>query len=145
MRTVFADTFYFIALLNRADAAHAKAVAFTSSQAARMVTTGWVLTELADGLAPSRQGRAEFLSLLTDLRADPAMTIVACRTATSRPGTVESLSDDRKTSPETAPRKRSRSYAQGPCANVNMLGSSLLGQKKYAEAEPLLQEGYEGM
>lgn len=26
-----------------------------------------------------------------------------------------------------------------------MLGGSLLGQKKYAEAEPLIKEGYEGM
>jgi len=26
-----------------------------------------------------------------------------------------------------------------------MLGGSLLGQKKYAEAEPLLLSGYEGM
>jgi hypothetical protein len=27
----------------------------------------------------------------------------------------------------------------------NLLGGSLLGQKKYAEAEPLLRKGYEGM
>jgi hypothetical protein len=28
---------------------------------------------------------------------------------------------------------------------TNLLGSSLLGQKKYADAEPLLLQGYEGM
>ncbi|HKI33279.1 MAG TPA: hypothetical protein VKA46_15610 [Gemmataceae bacterium] len=48
MRTVFADTFYFLALLNATDQAHAKAVAFTSSYRGRLVTTEWVLTELAD-------------------------------------------------------------------------------------------------
>ena len=28
---------------------------------------------------------------------------------------------------------------------MNLLGGTLLGQKKYAEAEPLLLQGYEGM
>jgi predicted nucleic acid-binding protein len=37
MRRVFADTFYFLALLNATDQAHAKAVAFTSSYRGRLV------------------------------------------------------------------------------------------------------------
>jgi predicted nucleic acid-binding protein len=78
MNTVFADTFYFLALLNPADKAHGKVVAFTSGNTVRMVTTEWVLTELADGLAKSRRGRAEFLSTLADLEADGDVTIVAC-------------------------------------------------------------------
>ncbi len=78
MRTVFADTFYFLALLNPSDQAHGKAVAFTSSNAVRMVTTDWVLTELADGLARSRRGRTEFLGTLADLQADADVTIVPC-------------------------------------------------------------------
>jgi len=53
MKTVFADTFYFLALLNPSDQAHARAVEFTSRNAVRMMTTDWVLTELADGLAGS--------------------------------------------------------------------------------------------
>ena len=40
MRTVFADTFYFLALLNAADHAHAKAVAFTSSYGGR-ASSSW--------------------------------------------------------------------------------------------------------
>ena len=45
MKIVFADSFYFFALLNRTDQAHAKAVAFTKSYKGRLVTTAWVLTE----------------------------------------------------------------------------------------------------
>lgn len=78
MKTVFADTFYFLALLNPSDQAHGKAVAFTSSHTVRMVTTEWVLTELADGLARSRRGRTEFLGTLADLQADADATIVPC-------------------------------------------------------------------
>lgn len=77
MRTVFGDTFYFLALLNVADSAHAKAVEFTSGNAIRMLTTEWVLTELADGLAMSPRGRSEFLATLDDLHADEDATIVA--------------------------------------------------------------------
>lgn len=58
MRTTFADAFYFFALLNPQDPAHAKAVAFTSTYTGRLVTTGWVLTELADGCARSASWRA---------------------------------------------------------------------------------------
>jgi hypothetical protein len=41
MRTVFADTFYFLALLSPSDLTHAKAVQFTSADAVRMITTEW--------------------------------------------------------------------------------------------------------
>lgn len=78
MKTVFADTFYFLALLNPSDRGHARAVAFTTNNAFRLVTTDWVLTELADGLARSPIGRSEFLSTLADLRADDSVTIVSC-------------------------------------------------------------------
>ena len=81
MKTVFADTFYFLALVNPSDQAHTKAVEFTSRNTARMVTTEWVLTELADGLARSQRGRAEFLSTLADLHADADVKIVACEHA----------------------------------------------------------------
>jgi hypothetical protein len=48
MNRVFADTFDFLALLNPRDAAHARATAFTLAFQGQMVTTAWVLTELAD-------------------------------------------------------------------------------------------------
>jgi uncharacterized protein len=72
---VFADTFYYLALLNAADDARARAVVMTRAFAGRMVTIDWVLTELADGLsrAATRKPLAQFLRGLLD---DPEMTIV---------------------------------------------------------------------
>jgi predicted nucleic acid-binding protein len=78
MKPFFADTFYFLALVNSSDPAHGRTVAFTSGNVVRLVTTDWVLTELADGLARSRRGRSEFLSTLADLQADGDATIVRC-------------------------------------------------------------------
>ncbi|MBX3414840.1 MAG: type II toxin-antitoxin system VapC family toxin [Pirellulales bacterium] len=63
MSGVFADSYYFFALLNPRDQAHAKAVAF-SQRPASLVTTAWVLTELGDGLAhiASRAAFAKFVA-----------------------------------------------------------------------------------
>ena len=44
MRTVFADTFYFLALLNSRDAAHPQAVAASSRPGLALVTTEFVLS-----------------------------------------------------------------------------------------------------
>jgi uncharacterized protein len=76
MRTVFADSWYFVALLNPRDAGHPKAVAFTNSWSGRLVTTPWVLTELANTMSGSAPGRTEFLSTLEELRVDPDALIV---------------------------------------------------------------------
>jgi predicted nucleic acid-binding protein len=48
---IFADTFYYIAFLSPSDEAHERAREFTQSYSGRIVTTEWVLTEFADGLA----------------------------------------------------------------------------------------------
>ena len=77
MRTVFADSFYFFALLNDRDPAHEKAVAFLQSYRGRMVTTGWILTESGDGLA-NPANRPAFLATLDTLQADPNITVVEC-------------------------------------------------------------------
>jgi uncharacterized protein len=73
MTLLFADTFYFIALLNPDDEAHDAAEQFSTAPDVRLVTTVWVLTELADGLAThdSRRLFADFLETLeTDPRAE---------------------------------------------------------------------------
>ena len=70
---LFADTFYFIALLNTKDKMHARAIALTKGTE-RLLTTEWVLTELADGLAPRKQ-RGAFLSLLQRLRGRATVEI----------------------------------------------------------------------
>jgi uncharacterized protein len=68
MMRVFADTFYFLALLNKHDQAHAKAVNL-SALIDKLITTEWVLTELADGLASSRH-RNMFAQTRQELLAD---------------------------------------------------------------------------
>ncbi len=56
MRRVFADTFYFLAVLNRRDPLHQEALAFYGDATLHFVTTEWVLTELADANAdPARR------------------------------------------------------------------------------------------
>ena len=77
MTALFADTFYFIALLSPADEAHAKAVAFTRQFTGRLLTTAWVLTEVADGLieAPARE---RFVQFYDRLRVRDDIIIVPC-------------------------------------------------------------------
>jgi predicted nucleic acid-binding protein len=74
MSKVFADTFYFLALLNKNDEAHAKAVEY-AGLIDHVVTTEWVLTELADGLASSRH-RNRFAQLRRELLDDEAVEVV---------------------------------------------------------------------
>lgn len=75
MRTIFADTFYYLALLNPGDAAHARAVAIGAGLSARLVTTEYILIEVADALSAPRD-RPRFLALLDALRADSCVTVV---------------------------------------------------------------------
>jgi predicted nucleic acid-binding protein len=76
MRTVFADSFFYFALVNPNDPAHAKATAFTQGYTGRTVTTRCVLTELADGWSKPASRRAVFPQMLADLRASVATIIV---------------------------------------------------------------------
>jgi len=76
MATVFADLFYFFALLNPRDPSHAKAVAFAQTYGGDVVTTGWVLTEWGDGWAKPARWRALFVQMLADLQANPDVRIV---------------------------------------------------------------------
>ena len=55
MKAVFADTFYFLALLNERDAAHKRAVAASRTPGLSLVTTELVLLELADALCKPPQ------------------------------------------------------------------------------------------
>ena len=76
MNAVFADTSYFLALVNANDDAHQRATEFSESHQVAVVTTAWVLTELANALARSSH-RGVFLRILDDLHADPTCTVVA--------------------------------------------------------------------
>jgi predicted nucleic acid-binding protein len=75
MTACFADTYYILALLNARDEAHGQAVALSRSLRRPMITTTWVLTEVADGLAQT-SGRAVFPTFLARLRTDRRTTIL---------------------------------------------------------------------
>jgi len=71
----FADTFFYLALLNPRDAAHADALTLSRAVRGGVLTTAFVLTELADGLARP-PARRTYLELLAALTADPQTHIV---------------------------------------------------------------------
>src|SRR5262249_1251980 len=80
MNSAFADTFVWLALVNSDDAWHSRVKFFLDSYAGRLLTTEWVLTELADALAGSELGRREFVSLLSDVEKGGDVTIVGSDT-----------------------------------------------------------------
>jgi predicted nucleic acid-binding protein len=53
MNVVFADAFYFVARLNRRDQYHERVLEFSRSFRSHILTTDWVLMEVADALAES--------------------------------------------------------------------------------------------
>jgi predicted nucleic acid-binding protein len=75
MNAVFADSYYFLALLNRRDQAHKQCLTYSQSSIQPVMTTDWVLMEVGDAL---RHGpdRAAFMALLQDLEDDPDSTVV---------------------------------------------------------------------
>jgi predicted nucleic acid-binding protein len=79
MKAVFADTFYFLALLNERDAAHNKAVAASRTPGLRVTTTEFVLLEMADALCLPHQ-REEVLALWNVVATDPAFRLVRATT-----------------------------------------------------------------
>lgn len=74
MRTVFADTFFFLAILNPKDAAHNASIAASRATRAQWVTTAWVLTEVADAMALPGN-RAVFSRFLRTVESNPNVTI----------------------------------------------------------------------
>lgn len=63
MKAVFADTVYYPALLNKDDSFHVEALRLTANLSSQIITTAWVLTEVADALCrpADRKAAAEFI------------------------------------------------------------------------------------
>jgi len=75
MKSVFADTFHFLALLKDDDPCHARAVTLHRAPWHKMVTTDCVLLETGDACCdPSDHG--DFLALYESLPKDPRVQIV---------------------------------------------------------------------
>jgi len=85
MKAVFADAFYFVGLLNRADEHHGKVVAAAHQLHDDIITTEWILAEFADALAKSGSRRlvAQFIR---DLEQDPKTRIIRAGTELFRRG-----------------------------------------------------------
>jgi predicted nucleic acid-binding protein len=77
MRRVFADSYYFFAFVSKDEPQHQKAVEFSKEFQGELITTGWVLTEVADGLAKP-PWRAGFARLYDRLLSNPGVRIEAC-------------------------------------------------------------------
>jgi predicted nucleic acid-binding protein len=75
MKAVFADSFYFFALLNERDPSHQEARAFSETFTGPIITTDWIITELGDGLAKS-QWRRVFADLSRDLLSNLRIQVV---------------------------------------------------------------------
>ncbi len=71
----FADTYFYLALLDRQDQYHARVVAHAMEQADVIVTTRWVLAETANALADSNF-RSTVAAFLEQLERDPEVKIV---------------------------------------------------------------------
>ena len=75
MNMTFADTFYYLALLNPDDAAHGRALAETAERKGKLVTTRWILTEVGDAMA-APQYRRRFVDVVQAIESDPDTIIV---------------------------------------------------------------------
>lgn len=73
--TVFADTYFYLALLGRDDADRERAQAIASTLRARTVTTAWVLVEVANALADP-PSRSLYTELAAQLRKSPFVEVI---------------------------------------------------------------------
>jgi predicted nucleic acid-binding protein len=72
--TVFADTYYFLALLSARDSAHQRAVQFTHSFTGQLLTTAWIITEVADGMTTVAE-RARYVAFFDRLSRNATVSI----------------------------------------------------------------------
>ena len=101
MKPVFADTVYFLALLNPTDQYHRQARALSGQPPGPLLTTEFILTEVGDGLSRP-ENRVRFAHLLRLLRAQMDVQIIpasselflqGCELHAQRPDKEWSLTD----------------------------------------------------
>jgi uncharacterized protein len=76
MSEVFADLFYFLAMLNQHDPHHALAVEAARGLASRLVTTHWVIVEVADALSAPRV-RNRVMDFINKVSNDPNTVVIS--------------------------------------------------------------------
>jgi uncharacterized protein len=75
MKSVLADAYFYLALLNPRDIGHQRAREIEANFHGLIVTTHWILVEVADALSRPAD-RPKFEHLMAALKADPRVTIV---------------------------------------------------------------------
>ena len=85
MTPVFADSAYYVALLLQADQRHDRAIDITRNLESPIITTAWVLTEVANGLSASRF-RTAVITLIDRLHADGSVFVIPPDIATFAQG-----------------------------------------------------------
>ena len=80
MRLAFADTYYFLALLNSREERHPQALEAARDTQLRIVTTEWVLTEFGDAYSDPKD-RGDFVAFYRALLNQPNIRIVHSDTA----------------------------------------------------------------
>ena len=75
MTAVFADTSYFLAFLGPSDQYHERALAWSRSLRAGIVTTEYVVVEVGNSLTQGAD-RAMFIDFYRQLRADPNSHVI---------------------------------------------------------------------
>ena len=79
MTTVFADTFYFLALLDSQEQSHARSVEASRNPEFSFITTEWILTEFGDAYCHPHD-RADFISFYRSIINHPRFKIIAADT-----------------------------------------------------------------
>src|SRR5438128_452321 len=75
MTVVFADTVFYVALLSNRDALHGRAIEFLGHYSGRIVTTEFILLEVANfNSRPS--DRQRFVDLVEKIRTDPQTQLI---------------------------------------------------------------------
>jgi uncharacterized protein len=72
---IFADTFYFLAIGNKRDHGHQRAAQYAIGYKGKILTTEWVLTEVADALSAPPQ-RSRFIGLVELIRRDTKWIVI---------------------------------------------------------------------
>jgi uncharacterized protein len=85
MRVVFADTYFFLALLDSEEERHPEAVKAARDSQLRIVTTEWVLAEFGDAYA-NPGDRDDFVLCFRSLVNHPRFKIIPAETVLFRRG-----------------------------------------------------------
>lgn len=80
MSPIFADTHFYVALLNRRDSMHSTALHWAEQQRPVILTTEFVLLEVAN-FFKQPSDRAEFVRFVESVRADVASEVIPCDSA----------------------------------------------------------------